>query len=103
MANFKLCYSPLFYEDLDKITDYLIYELKNELAVKTLVNNIELAIKKRLHNPVTAPPYRSIHDRPCAYRRILVCNYLIFYVVMDQAMVIRRILYGRRDLDKILL
>ena len=102
MASFKLRYSPLFYEDLDKITDYLLFELNNEIAAKTLVNNIELAIKKRLVSPLITVPYQSINDRPYPYRRILVSNYLIFYVVVGNTMIVRRVLYGRRDLDKIL-
>jgi len=102
MARFELRYSPLFYEDLDKITDYLLFELKNELAAKKLVNNAEVAIKKRLSNPLSAAPYRPLSSRPRPYRRILVGNYLIFYVVIDNVMIIRRMLYGRRDLDRIL-
>jgi len=102
MARFELRYSPLFYEDLDKITDYLLLELKNELAAKTLVNNVEAAIKKRLSNPLSAAPYQSLGSRPLPYRRIMVGNYLIFYVVIENVMIIRRMLYGRRDLDRIL-
>jgi addiction module RelE/StbE family toxin len=102
MAKFELRYSPLFYEDLDKITDYLLFELKNELAAKTLINNTEAAIKKRLINPLSAAPYRSLGSRPHPYRRILVGNYLIFYVVIGNVMVIRRMLYSRREIDKVL-
>jgi toxin ParE1/3/4 len=102
MARFELRYSPLFYEDLDKITDYLLFELKNELAAKTLIDNTEVAIKKRLSNPLSAAPYQSISSRPHPYRRILVGNYLIFYVVAGKVMTIRRMLYGRRDVDRIL-
>ena len=102
MASFKLRYSPLFYEDLDKITDHLLFELKNEIAAKTLIANIELAIKRRLVSPLSTAPYRSIKDRPHQYRRILVNDYLIFYVVIDNTMIVRRVLYGRRDLDRIL-
>ena len=102
MAKFELRYSPLFYEDLDRITNYLLTELKNELAAKTLVNNAEAAIKKRLVSPLSVAPYRSLGSRPYPYRRILVGNYLVFYVVIDNVMVIRRMLYGRRDIDRIL-
>ena len=100
MTNFELRYSPLFYEDLDKITDYLLLELKNEQAAKTLINTAEIAIKKRLTNPLSASPYPPINTRKYPYRRILVGNYLIFYVVIDNTMIIRRMLYGRRDLDR---
>jgi toxin ParE1/3/4 len=102
MANFELRYSPLFYEDLDKITDYQLFELKNEIAAKKLINNVEIAIKKRLESPLSTAPYKSIGNRKHPYHRISVGNYLVFYVVVDNAMIVRRMLYGRRDLDRIL-
>lgn len=102
MASFKLRYSPLFYEDLDKITDYILFELKNELVAKTLVDNVEVAINKCLINPLSPAPYISVSTRQHIYRRILVSNYLIFYVVIDNTLIIRRMLYGRRDIDKFL-
>ena len=102
MAKSELRYSLLFYEDLDKITNYLLFELKNELAAKKLVNTTEVAIKKRLSSPLSAAPYKSLDSRPYPYRRILIGNYIIFYVVIDNVMVIRRMLYGRRDIDRIL-
>jgi plasmid stabilization system protein ParE len=46
MASFRLRYSSLFYDDLDKITDYILLELKNELAAKALIDAVEMAIKK---------------------------------------------------------
>lgn len=102
MANFKLRYSPLFYKDLDKITDYILLELKNKIAAKTLVNDAELAIKKCLINPLSPAPYMPINTRQYIYRRIIVGNYLIFYVVIDNTLIIRRMLYGRRDISRFL-
>lgn len=102
MTNFGLRYSPLFYDDLDKITNYILLDLKNEIATKAFIYDIETAIKKRLENPLQAAIYPSIRRRKYEYRRILVGNYLIFYVVIERTMVVRRLLYGRRDLDKIL-
>jgi toxin ParE1/3/4 len=102
MANFELRYSPLFYDDLDRITNYILLDLKNETATKAFIYDIETAIKKRLENPLQAAIYPSMHRRKYEYRRILVGNYLIFYVVIERIMIVRRLLYGRRDLDKIL-
>lgn len=102
MANFELRYSPLFYNDLDRITNYILLDLKNEIAAKTFIDNVEAAIQKRLKNPLHAAIYPSMSRRKYEYRRILVGNYLIFYVVIEHTMVVRRLLYGRRDLDKIL-
>lgn len=102
MASFELRYSPLFYEDLDRITSYILLDLKNEIAAKNFIYNVEMAIKKRLENPLQSAIYPSMRRRKYAYRRILVDNYLIFYVVIEHTMVVRRLLYGRRDLEKIL-
>lgn len=102
MANFKLRYSPLFYADLDRITNYILLDLKNETATKAFIYDIEAAIKERLENPLQIAIYPSVRRREYEYRRILVGNYLIFYVVIEHTMIVRRLLYGRRDLDKIL-
>lgn len=99
---YKLRYSPLFYADLDKITDYIPQELKNSSAAVDLINGVETAIKHRLANPLQAAVYNSLSEREHPYQRIIVGNYLIFYVIIDDTMIVRRILYGRRDLDKIL-
>jgi toxin ParE1/3/4 len=100
--SFRLFYSPLFYADLDKITDYILYELKNESAAMALISDVETATKHRLANPLQAAVYPSLNEREHPYRRIIVGNYLIFYVVIHDTMVVRRMLYGRRDLDRIL-
>lgn len=100
--SFKLFYSPLFYADLDKITDYILYELKNETAAMALISEVEAAIKQRLADPLQTAVYPSLNEREHPYRRIIIDNYLIFYVVIDDTMVVRRMLYRRRDLGRIL-
>ena len=39
--KYKIKYLPLFYNDLDKITDYIIYKLNNEIAANNFVNELE--------------------------------------------------------------
>jgi addiction module RelE/StbE family toxin len=99
---YRLRYSPLFYDDLSKIVDYILSELKNEAAAISLIDGTEEAIRGRLANPLTTATYQSVAERQNPYRRIIIGNYLIFYVVIEDTMIVRRILYGRRDLDKIL-
>jgi toxin ParE1/3/4 len=102
MAKFELRYSPLFFDDLDRITNYILLDLKNEIAAKTFIDDVETAVRKHLENPLQGAVYPSMRQREHEYRRILVGNYLIFYVVIEHTMVVRRLLYGHRDLDKIL-
>ena len=100
MANqFTLRYSTVFYNDLDKIINYIIFDIKNEVAAIKLIDDVEAAIKKQQAFPLQSPIYQSINKREHPYRKIVVGNFLIFYVVINDMMIVRRILYGRRDLS----
>ncbi|MEQ0487926.1 type II toxin-antitoxin system RelE/ParE family toxin [Anaerococcus murdochii] len=100
--TYKLRFLPLFAEDLLEITTYISSNLQNPEAANILVNEIEDAIDKRLENPFIFAPYNSRKPRINPYYRIYVKNYTIFYVVIDDIMEVRRILYSKRDFDNIL-
>lgn len=102
MKKYKLSFLPLFEEDLNEIVDYITVDLQNPSAAERLVDNIESAINKRLEMPLSFAPYRSSRKRPHPYYRINVRNFSIFYVVIDDTMEVRRVLYSKRDLDKLL-
>lgn len=101
-SKYGLRYLPKYAEDLDEIVDYIAYKLRNVTAAKDLVDEIEKAILKRLNNPESFEPYRSSKDRKDTYYRIRVKNFTIFYVVIEDVMEVRRIVYSRRDLAKFL-
>lgn len=100
--KYKLKYLPLFYNDLDEITDYIIYKLKNEIAANNLVNEIEKEINKRALNPIVYEKYITSKKRKNTYYRIYIKNYTVFYTVKDNIMEVRRILYSLRDFDKLI-
>ncbi len=98
----KLQILPLFEEDLNEIVGYITFKLKNPAAANDLVDEIEEAIDNRLTNPKSFEPFQSVKKREHQYYRIRVRNFTVFYVVIDDIMEIRRILYSRRDLTKLL-
>lgn len=100
--NYNLKFLPLFENDLLKITDYITNTLKNPPAAHRLVDDIELAIVKRLKMPLSFAPYPSAKRRELPYYRINVRNFSIFYVVIDDTMEVRRLLYSRRNIDGLL-
>jgi len=100
MKKNKLRILPLFEEDLNQIIDYISLQLENPQAAYSLVDDVHEAIRKRLPYAESFEAYPSRKKRPLAYYRIYVKNYIIFYVVDDDTMEIRRILYGRRDWGK---
>ena len=100
--TFKLTFLPLFEEDLLKAADYITNTLQNPSADHRLVDDIELAIVKRLEMPLSFVPYQSSKIRNHPYYRINVRNFSIFYVVIDNTMEVRRILYSKRNIDELI-
>lgn len=100
--KYKIRYLPLFYEDLDKITDYIIYKLNNEIAAKNLLKKIELKLNERASSSIQYGKYISSQKRKNPYYRIYVNNYTIFYTIKDSTMEIRRILYSKRNFKKLI-
>lgn len=100
--KYKIIYLPLFYRDLDKITDYIRYKLENEIVANNFVNELEEEIKQRAYNPDSFEKYTSIRKRDSIYYRIYIKNYTVFYTVKDDIMEIRRILCSKRNFDKLI-
>ena len=100
--QYKLRILPLFEEDFNEILDYITLRLKNIKAADDLITDVETAIQKRLSMPEAFEPYPSTRDREHPYYAIQVRNFTVFYVVIGDTMEVRRILYSRRDMRKLL-
>lgn len=98
--HYELRILPLFERDLNEIIDYICGVLQNPIAAADMVDAVEKAIRERLTCPEAFEPYRSARERQHPYYRIGVKNYTIYYVVIDNIMEVRRILYSRRDIAK---
>ena len=96
---YHLRYLQNFEQDLINTASYITNVLKNKDAALRLVDDVETAILERLNNPVAFEPYVSAKKRDYPYYRIYVRNYVIYYVVIDDVMEVRRFLYGARDTD----
>ena len=86
--RYKLRILPIFERDLNEIVDYIAFKLKNPDAAKSLVDNVEKAIYKRLEHPEAFEKFNSLKKRKHSY------------VVLGDIMEVRRILYSKRNLDK---
>lgn len=95
--HYELKILPLFEEDLDRIVDYITYRLQNPAAAERLVDDVEAAIMERLTCSESFEPYHSNRERQYPYYRIQVRNFTIFYVVIENVMEVRRILYSRSN------
>lgn len=93
--KYKVRFSPLFYKDLEEIIDYIKNKLSNKKAAEELVDTLFLEIEKRKYFPMAYESYVSKKERKDTYYKIHVKNYIVFYVVKDEYIEIRRMLYSR--------
>ncbi len=98
--RYKLRFLPLFEDDLNEIVDYIAIKLRNPMAAENLVQQVQESIRERLNCAEAFEPYPSQKEREHPYYRIYVKHYIVFYVVIDDVMEVRRILYNRRNIQK---
>ena len=102
MKKYSLRYLPIAQNDLLDIVDYITNVLNNRIAAENTLSKIEKAILERLESPESFAVWQSNKNREYPYRRINVGNYSVWYVVIDDIMEIRRILYSRRNEENLL-
>lgn len=100
--TYKIRYLPLFYEDLDKITDYIACKLNNKIAARNFLNKIETKINERVNSLTQYEKYISFKKRKIPYYRIYINNYTIFYTIEENTIEFRRILYSRRNFNNLI-
>jgi len=100
--EYTLRYLPLFEQDLMTARDYITLNLQNPTAALQLVEDTETAIIKRLKNPLGFEQYHSKKDRKHSYYRIYIKNFVIFYVVIENVMEVRRFVYSKRNFSEII-
>lgn len=93
----KIKYSPAAVDDMDEIFSYI--SLDNVQAAETLLKKLDqhisiLADFPNMGSVLSEEEFPLIQR---AYRFIVVNPYLVFYRVLDDTIIIHRILHGRRD------
>ena len=100
--KYRLRYLPLFEQDLERTASYIANVLRNPDAAFNLVDDVEAAILERLDYPLSFEPYPSTKKRKYPYYRIYVKNYVVYYVVIDDVMEVRRFLYRTQETERYL-
>ncbi len=99
--KYTIKYSSTYINQFNSILKYFVNNLKNKIAAENFYNEVIKEIEKRSENPEGYEKYISTRKRKNTYYRIYVKNYTIFYTVKDNTMEVRRILYSRRNFDKL--
>ena len=100
MANkkYEIRYLPTFISQLNNILFYITYELKNKIAADNFYKEVVKQIEIRSNAPESYEVFKAIKGEQIKFYKINVKNYIIFYVVKDNVMEVRRIYYSQRNL-----
>lgn len=104
-GKYSLRYTPGYEEDLNEIADYVVLRLRNPNSAMKLINKIEIAILERLNCPLSFEAFQSNRKRQNPYYRIYVDSFVVYYVVVYNAVIghvmeVRRVLYKGRNAAK---
>ncbi len=88
--------------DLKEIKRYITNELDNEIAASNTISKITKSIRRLETQPLIGTPLSSIIEFDTNYRFLICGNYMVFYRMESNVVLIARIIYGRRDYMKIL-
>ena len=100
--KYTIKYSATFISQFNNILKYFVHNLKNKIVAENFYDEVIKEIEKRSQNPKGFEKYISTRKRKNTYYRIYIKNYTIFYTVKDNTMEVRRILYSRRNFDKLI-
>ena len=100
MAKFEIRIFKSAQHDLEDIVDY-INTLSSTAAIKQYDNLIE-KIGSLAEMPERCAFLKDTNLRLKGYRSLVVDNYLVFFVIKNDTVQIRRILYGKRNYEWLL-
>ena len=100
--KYTITYTETFIKQFNNISTYFIYKLQNKIAAENFFYEVINEIEKRSEYPEIFEKYNSTRKRKNTYYRIYVKNYTVFYTVKDNVMEIRRILFSKRNFDKLI-
>jgi addiction module RelE/StbE family toxin len=99
MTRYRIEITDPATKDLNEIGNYITDDLLEPQAALRLVNEIADAVSSLEEMPYRNPLVRDERLSLHGIRKIIVGNYLVFYIIYEEEKVVTiiRILYGRRD------
>jgi len=91
--------TPAAQRDIAEIADYIAFELSARDSAVRLIDAMESAIQRACRYPHAAPIVNDPLLSQRGYRKLVVENYVIFYLCDDDSRILNvmRVLYHARD------
>ena len=90
--------------DVEEILDYIAYELSNPQAASDFADALDEKLEEICLTPKAGRPVHNPYLKRDDVRRVLVKNYIAYYLIDRKAekIVVLRIVYNGRDQDNLL-
>jgi len=92
--SFQIRYLKTAERDLDDIFDYILRD--NPTAAADLLDQFDKAISNLSQNPKMGVIPKDDRLKNLGYRMLIVERYLVFYVIKNRTVQLRRIIHGAR-------
>ncbi len=96
----KILYSPKSRKDLDNIFDYIHDDLNNPVAAKRTVKGILNKINELKEYPQFGPVWYLENNIDSGFRFLRYENYILFYQITKDVILIVRVLHHLQDYVK---
>ena len=100
MSDYNVRISPTAQNDFLEIAEYIKTLPPEEAAMQfdNIVNKAELLVK----SPDSCPYARDSQLRLRGYRMLTIDDYIYFFVICERTVIVRRILYAKRQYDRLM-
>ena len=97
--KYKIIITPRVFYEMNKIYEYIAKELYAIKAAKNLGKKVNEEIYRLEHSPYLYQKINKTDEEGRLYRRIVVKNYIILYIVeeKEKEAYVSRMHYGRRN------
>jgi toxin ParE1/3/4 len=98
----RVIFSAKAEQDLTSLFEYIDNNLHNSVAAHTIVEKILRLSQKLTVFPKMGASLKAVDSRLDGYRYLIADNYLLTYKVIDEEVVVVRILYAKSNYVQLL-
>lgn len=100
--NYDLVLFPTAVEDMEKIFEYIAVDLSNPIAAIKMIDSFNKAFENICFFPESYPLTKNEFLENKNFRKAIVKKYIIFFTVEKNEIKVYRVIYGMRNLEKLL-
>ncbi len=101
-SKYELIILPKAQEDLDNIISYFKEEYNDSILCLRLIEEFENAFERLCYFPMSYPLINNDFVKDKTIRKLIVKRYLVFYKIVDNIVIIVRVLHMMRNYYEIL-